>query len=330
MGKYSALWTGDNLSNYHYLRNSIAVSLNLALSGVPFNGPDIGGFARSTQPQLLRDWMKACFLFPFCRNHTEHASCDQEPWAFDAPTREVMKHYIQLRYKMRPYLYNLFVQQELTGEAIIRPLFYDFEDTEEQPLGYIDDQLMIGPSILHAPVLSEHERTRSVVLPQATSWFSPLHGGWQPGGQTITVAPKDRQTPVFIREGAILPMTPGAALPTDNRYDGNTIHFHVFLQNGSELAPSYEYVSDDGESYGYQKGKRSSLKLTAHVEADGTLAISAEQTQKGFGDIRFAVVTYDRFPRVTINGERARKKAHRWEFAGSKLSGLARWEGSPS
>ncbi len=69
ISQHAAIWTGDNCSNYHSLRMAIPCSLNLALSGVPFNGPDIGGFAGDCPSNLLRDWQKAGFLSPFCRNH---------------------------------------------------------------------------------------------------------------------------------------------------------------------------------------------------------------------------------------------------------------------
>ena len=65
--RYTAIWTGDNYSNYHHLKNSIATTLNLALSGIPFNGPDAGGFGGDTFPELIRDWYKAGFLFPVMR-----------------------------------------------------------------------------------------------------------------------------------------------------------------------------------------------------------------------------------------------------------------------
>lgn len=314
IARHAALWTGDNISNYHYLRNSIAVSLNLALSGVPFNGPDIGGFAGDTTPQLITDWMKACFLFPFCRNHTVNGSRNQEPWSFDAPTRDILKHYIQLRYKLRPYLYNLFVQQAFDGEAILRPLFYQFDDTPEQPLGRIDDQFMVGPSILQAPVLDEHNRSRRVVLPAGKAWYSVLDGTWLDGGQTAEVAPDPRQTPMYIAEGAVIPMTPGN-LPETTATDLRAAECHLFLRPGSAEACLYEYAFDDGETTAYKDGKRSSYLITA-VEQNGILDIRTEQVRTGYGRANLDFVVYGDFARVTVNGRKAGRKVHRWTLAG--------------
>lgn len=316
ISKYSAIWTGDNMANYHYLRNCIAVSLNLALSGVPFNGPDIGGFAGDTTPGLISDWVKCCFLFPFCRNHTMIGTRDQEPWAFDAKTRDLLKHYIQLRYKLRPYLYNLFVQQAADGEAILRPLFYQFEDTPDLPLGRIDDQFMVGPALMQAPVLDEHNRSRAVVLPGGTSWYDVMHGTWRDGGITLDkVEPGPRQTPVYMPDGSILPMSQGGFQDAPG-YDLRKADIHVFLRPGANGSCVGEYVFDDGETLAYREGKRSALVITA-TETDGHLDIRTEQVLNGFGRGSFRFVVYDRFAKVTVNGKPARLTSHRWTFAGT-------------
>ena len=316
ISKYAALWTGDNMSSYHYLRNCIAVSLNLALSGVPFNGPDIGGFAGDAYPQLIQDWVKTCFLFPFCRNHSMISTHHQEPWAFDDQTLRVMKHYIQLRYALRPYLYNLFIQQEAEGDAILRPLFHDFEDSAGLPLGRVDDAFLTGPAILQAPVVHEHERTRTIPLPGAGQWFSTMEGKWFPGGQNRTATPGALQTPIFLREGSIIPMTP--TLPEDNTFDGRDVAFHVLLNGDSEVSATYAYSFDDGISHQYKNGKRSTLLIAATVR-DKTLHIQTEYIAKGFGKCGQTFVLYDTFDSVILNGKTAKTKASKHFIAGSKL-----------
>ncbi len=302
ISRYAALWTGDNMSSYHYLRNCVAVTLNLALSGIPFNGPDIGGFAGDCTPGLMRDWVKTCFLFPFCRNHSMIGTRRQEPWAFDDETLRVMKHYIQLRYALRPYLYNLFLRQESNGDAIMRPLFYDFEDTTDLPLGKVDDAFLVGPSILQAPVLSEHERTRTVPLPGTGWWFCAMSEAWVPGGGSVTVTPEALETALFLREGSIIPTTP--TLPEDHAFKSRDVVFHVILRNGSAAPAAYDYCFDDGLSYRYREGGQSCLAITASV-VDGVLTIQTAYTAKGYGKCSERFVLYDAFAAVTINGKAA-------------------------
>ncbi|MGA1192882.1 MAG: glycoside hydrolase family 31 protein [Kiritimatiellia bacterium] len=317
MSKYSALWTGDNMSNYHYLRNCIAVSLNLALSGVPFNGPDVGGFGGNCWPQLMQDWMKACFLFPFMRNHSCSGTRDQEPWAFDAETLRITKHYIQLRYQLRPYLYNLFVRQAETGEAILRPLFYDFADDPALPLGYLDDTFLTGPAILQAPVLNEHERTREVTLPGSCSWFSVMEDKWLAGGQKKVVAVGHLQTPVYLREGSVIPMTP--ELPETNEFKPRDVVFHILLKKNSTTTADYTYAFDDGLTHNWREGKRSELNITAKV-CDGELYIETSYVTKGYGNSAEQFVLHDQFKAVHINGRPAAITPAKQFFAGSDLT----------
>lgn len=317
ISKHAAIWTGDNISSYHYVRNCIAVSLNLALSGVPFNGPDIGGFAYNGTAQLMQDWMKTCFLFPFARNHSCVGTAHQEPWAFDEPTLRVVKHYIQLRYALRPYLYNLFVRQEEHGDAILRPLFYEFADTAELPLGYVDDAFLTGPAILQAPVLSEHERAREVPLPGGQDWFSVMDGKWISGGRKLKVIVGHLQTPIYLREGSIIPMTP--SLPETNAFNSREVAFHVMLKKDSAQPATCEYVFDDGISYDYKNGKRSKFLVTATVR-DGHLSIETKLAANGYGKCRPSFVVYDEFASVSIDGQPATATPVKQFMAGSDLT----------
>lgn len=311
ISKHAAIWTGDNCSNYHYLRMAIPCTLNLALSGVPFNGPDIGGFAGDCPANLLRDWQKAGFLFPFCRNHTSCGTRQQEPWAYDALTLKVVSHYIRLRYKLRPYLYQLFQNQAAVGDAILRPLFYDFADSDKLPLGKVDDQFMVGPSIMQAPIVQEKERTRSVLLPGETAWWSALDARWITAPRRVKVAPGEMQTPLYLREGQIIPMSPGE--PTSNAYDGSRIEAHILLRANKSKA-QLDYTWDDGES---ANSPRSAITVVA-TAGGRTLRIETRQTEDACGKAKLRFVLYDRFDTVLLNGRAVKAIRGSWLFCGAK------------
>src|SRR5437764_2342554 len=110
--------------------------------------------------------------------------------------------YIQLRYKLLPYLYNLFCDQEEFGDPILRPLAYEFESTKRSPLDFISDQFLVGPSILQAPILEEHKRSRKVLLPGREPWLNANNGEWI-RAQTVIEAPALQETPLYFRHGAI-------------------------------------------------------------------------------------------------------------------------------
>lgn len=324
--KYAAHWTGDNFSNYHHLRRSIGKSLNLALSGIPFNGPDVGGFGGDCEEPLLVDWIKAAFLFPFLRNHTMRGSRRQEPWAYSPEALEIIRHYVRLRYQLMPYIYNLFMDQEETGEAILRPLFYDFSDARELPLGRIDDQFLVGPSILQAPFVHENREDRELVLPIGR-WLDGETGRWLSGGRKVKAVKGRRSTPLFFREAGLIPFQPGKR--TDNRHDLNHIGLFCCIPLEFEGEARYRYRCDDGIGFGYRNGLRSDLEVRARVE-ENVLHLSVRDLSEGYGPVRITPFTADRFSSVVWERNGATKRL-KPEEAAVRLTGERfawhRWDG---
>jgi alpha-glucosidase len=315
IARHAAVWTGDNVSNYHHLRTNLVTSMNLALSGVPFNGMDLGGFGGDADPQLMVDWHKAAFLLPFCRNHCVRGRRNQEPWAFDATTTKVLREYIVERYQLRPYLYNLFIRQELRGEAILRPLLYDFADTEQMPLDRVDDQYMIGPQIMQAPLLQPNQATRTVLLPGDRRWYDAMAGKWRKPGRKLRVVARAMQTPLFVRQGAILPTS--RTPPADNRWQPRQVDLHIFLPSRGPARACYDYYADDGETLDYQQGRRSCL----HVEAEITgqsLEIRTELTEDGFGPIDARFILPRPCRKMRINGRGVQGRDGHWTLAGTR------------
>jgi alpha-glucosidase len=303
IGRYAAAWTGDNFSNTHHLKNSIPTTLNLALSGVPFNGPDVPGFGGEPTPQLAAAWYKAGFLFPFLRNHSNKGFSEQEPWTFGAATMRTIRRYIRLRYKLLPYLYNLFVEQEAQGEAILRPLLHDFADKPSLPLDRVDDQFMVGPSLMQAPVLDEHANKRSVVLP-AGRWFDAMRGRWLAGGRRVGVTTKPDATPLYLRDGAVVPMRPGD--PADNATDLLDIELHLLLSPGFRGAARYVYTADDGRGYGYRRGEQTRVTFEARRQR-GKLSVRVVGEDYGFGPLRVRFVVYQNTKELTLRAGTARR-----------------------
>lgn len=301
-GRYTAIWTGDNFSNYHHLKSCIATTLNLALSGIPFNGPDAAGFGGDTTPALIQDWFKAGFLFPVFRNHSLKNTRKQEPWAFGPSVMKVLRKFIQLRYRLRPYLYQLFIENERRGEAILRPLFYDFTDTAKLPLGKVDDQFLVGAAILQAPFVEEGQKSRSVVLPGGTAWFDVSKGAWIGGGKKLTVKAARETTPLYVRDRSILPLA--RVKPAENAFAGDQVDFHVFLSKNGTAETEYEF--DDGHSFAYEKGAYTRLAVRA-TRRGSQLAVTLRSLHEGAGQPELTVTTLAGIQSVTINGRPAKK-----------------------
>lgn len=295
--RYTAVWTGDNVANWHHLRTTIPLTLGLALSGQPFNGPDVCGFADDTNPALAIAWYKAGFLFPFFRNHSMLDSRKQEPWALGPAALKIIGRYIRLRYKLLPYLYQCFIAQEQSGEAIMRPLFYDYADTRALPLGKIADQFMVGRDILQAPLVVEGAKIRSAALPGKHRWFSALDGRWLAGGRRHRVTAGVEETPLYLREGSLIPMQVGER--TDNRNDLARVELHCFVPADAKGAFAGAYAFDDGLGFGYQKGERSTARFTARV-IRGEFVLTIDDYAPGYRPLELQLVLHGGFKRATL------------------------------
>ena len=287
----------------------------MSISGLPFNGPDLGGFGGSVTDGLMIDWVKAGFLFPFLRNHCAQGQREQEPFAFPDPVMAIMRRYIRLRYKLMPYLYNLFVQQEEAGDPIMRPLFYEFNDAG---LEDVDDQFLIGGSLMQAPFVEDKAKTRTVVLPGDHPWYDATTGDWEEPG-TVTVKNDRSTTPLYVRAGAIVPMQAGT--PTDTKKELNKVHFHVFLPQGWSGESNYEYSADDGISFDYREGKRSTISIRM-ASANGNVTISVEERATGFGPIEPTFIVHGDPKSVRINGSGVKLSAEKVVLTGKPLKVL--------
>ncbi|MBL4698584.1 MAG: alpha-glucosidase, partial [Phycisphaerales bacterium] len=100
--RYGATWTGDNSATWEHLDMSIPMSINLGLSGQPFVGPDIGGFAYNGDGELYARWMGFGTLFPFARSHTAKGNIDKEPWSFTPEIEATSRRALERRYRLMP------------------------------------------------------------------------------------------------------------------------------------------------------------------------------------------------------------------------------------
>lgn len=246
--KYSTVWTGDNQSYWEHLRLSVPMLLSLGMSGVSFAGTDVGGFSHDCTPELLSRWVQLGCFTPLFRNHSCAGTRDQEPWAFDEKTLDINRKYIKLRYKLIPYIYDLFREGEKSGLPIMRPLMLEFPDdinTHE-----INDQFMAGESILVAPILQQGQHFRAVYLPEG-EWYDYWTGEKHSGKSTIVKdAPLD-VCPIFIKSGSIIPNYPAM------HYIGEKKTEHLIL----DIYPgkgNYTHYMDDGESFNYRNGEYNS------------------------------------------------------------------------
>jgi len=278
--RYAANWMGDNMSRWDHLWLSMPMAMGLGLSGQPFVGADIGGFAESTNPELFVRWMQAAALTPFCRNHNNAGSKEQYPWSFGKAVMELTRNSIELRYRLMPMLYTLFMKSTEDGLPVQRPLVLDYQD--DRTAREIEDQFLLGEHLLVAPVYTPGSTARQVYLPKGT-WHHWYDGTKLSGpGYLIAQTPMD-YIPLYAKGGAVIPMWPDAP-PSTMGMHPSTIELHVFVpdEEGEYISHLHE---DDGLTFNYKEGAfyRTQFKLRRHANS---LTIEVSVVGSGYPEFK--------------------------------------------
>lgn len=250
--RYAALWTGDNVSEWEHLQMSLPMNMNVGLSGQPFVGNDIGGFASRPDAELFARWMEVGAFLPFSRIHYDsdgksEVEQAQEPWAFGPEVEEISKKYIELRYKLMPYLYNAFNDAAETGSPVQQPLVYQFQ--EDEKTYDINDQFMFGDSLMVAPVVEEGVTNRNIYLPEGASWVDFWTGEEFEGGQSINKDADLGTMPLFVKQDSIIPTR------EVQQYTGELPLKNLILDTYLENEASYSFYEDDGATEDYKDGE---------------------------------------------------------------------------
>ncbi|MGE0821851.1 MAG: TIM-barrel domain-containing protein [Candidatus Binatia bacterium] len=271
----TALWSGDVDMTFAALRKQIALGLNVGMAGIPVWGTDIGGFGFAGQCtlELYVRWFQFGAFCPLFRPHGDQTQL-REPWAFGSGVEAICRRYLSLRYRLLPYIYTVAAEACETGIPMMRPLVLEFPtDSHVWNLG---DEYLFGPHILVAPVVDEGATERTVYLP-AGRWVDFWNDTVHTGPCTIQVlAPLD-MLPLFIRQGAILPLGPEMQHVGERPLDPLTLEIYRSAEQSDSLFILYE---DDGETTRYRTGAWARTSLRFATQTNGfTLEIGKAQGQ---------------------------------------------------
>lgn len=302
MNRYVQTWSGDNRTNWTTLRYNIRMGLGMSLSGLYNVGHDVGGFSGDKpEPELFVRWVQNGIMHP---RFTIHSWNDDktvnEPWMYPEVT-PIIRDTIKLRYKLMPYLYNIFWQSHQDLEPMLRPTFLDHEqDTNTYAE---NDDYLLGKDLLVASVVEEGQRERAVYLPQnSQGWYDFYDHQYYQGGQTVTLDAPLERIPLLVRAGAVLPLSSRLAYSCAEQDAERELAIFP-LQQGESCSTIFD---DDGETYAYQQGEYLQLNLKLRCTQD---SIELKMTQQGnwipaYKAVKISLPNTEQRP-LCINGKTA-------------------------
>ena len=267
--RYAATWTGDNSGTWNHLKMSTPTLMSMGISGMPLVGDDMGGFSGSPPAELLTRWFEVGALNPIYRDHTAKGTADQEPWVHGPEQEAIRKHYIELRYRLLPYLYTAIEEASRTGIPLMRPLFLEYPQATEF---YGDDRdFLFGRDLFVAPVTTEMVDPEDISLPPG-DWYDFWTGAKHPHSEKLQLRPRLDEMPLYVRAGAIVPMQPVV------QYTGETPDGPLQLRVYPGEDCSGSLYEDDGHTFAYEKGEILRIRYSCAASSSSvTISSSVER-----------------------------------------------------
>jgi alpha-glucosidase (family GH31 glycosyl hydrolase) len=275
----SFLWSGDVYSTWETLKTHIPIAINTGLSGIPYWGTDIGGFVPTKQftAELYLRWFQFGAFCPLFRCHGRNWKL-RLPWGWNtgdpgpmeisryegaavpdasqlhnSQVEPICRKYLELRYRMLPYLYSAVRECTQTGMPIIRGLWLHYPDDPKAVAR--GDEYLWGRDVLVAPVVEQGATSRQVYLPRG-AWYDFWTGDRIEGGREITRAVDLETMPLYIRAGSILPLAP----VKQHVYEKTDQPLSMSIYPGADA--SFLLYEDDGKSFDYRKGEWMGLQMS--------------------------------------------------------------------
>jgi len=270
----TSLWSGDVSASWECLAAQVQMGLNAGLSGIPFWTTDGGGFLGNPSRELYVRWAQFAAFCPLTRFH---GFGPREPWHYGARAERVVRHILQERMRLMPYVYSAARHAHVGGLPMMRAMAMAYP--KERRFRNVASQYFFGDSLLVRPITQP--RAQIVVGGGKVytelgpgRWYDYWTGKPLRAKRRVAVEPKPDVIPVYVRAPAVIVRTEPSDSTRDQLWDPLTAAVYV----GDMARPwetTFELYEDDGATYDYENGKHRITSLTATRVSSRSFALTA-------------------------------------------------------
>ena len=271
MHRYGGIWTGDNKSWWNHLLLNLRMMPSLNMVGILYTGADIGGFGADATEDLVMRWTQLAMFSPLMRNHSAMGTREQEVYRFDH--LEEFRKIINIRYGLLAYIYSEYMKSALNSEMYFKPLSFVY--TDDEFASQVEDQLLVGDSLMIAPVYNQNAKGRYVYLPEEMALLR-FRGVDDYDTEILTAGHHYVEADlfemlVFVRPDKILVLTDGGEYADE--VDCDHVKALAFVKTKAE----YVWYEDDGMGKDYENPDNYG-RIT--VEKDGNCVYTGSREKK--------------------------------------------------
>ncbi|XP_042194141.1 neutral alpha-glucosidase C isoform X1 [Callorhinchus milii] len=269
--RFGAVWTGDNVADWSYLKISIPMLLCLSITGLSLCGADVGGFIGNPDWELLVRWYQAAAFQPFFRGHSHIRMERREPWLFGDTATALIRNAIHLRYSLLPYWYSLFYIAHTTAQPVIRPLWMEFPGETNTFL--IDDTYMLGEALLVHPITDRALADVELLLPgDGEVWYQLSTNQRFPGAYKLRLPVTIETVPVFQRGGTIIPRKICIGRSTEELW---TSPYALYVALDTQGSARGQLYVDDGHSFAYRNQQQYCHRSFTYLTGSASSSLTA-------------------------------------------------------
>lgn len=297
--RYGAAWTGDNIGTWDHLKLACVQCQRMSMSGFSFIGSDIGGFTGNADAELFVRWIQMATFHPLMRAHSSGDTIEREPWSYGPDAELIIKRYIELRYRLLPYLYSAFWENSCYGFPVLRPVV--MLEQEKTHNTYRQDEFSFGDKILVCPVLQPGQTTRTVYLPKGKWYHFWTMEAYEGEAEHQVPCPLD-EMPLFVKAGSVIPQYPVMQYVGEKELED--LELTVYY---AEYAANSFLYEDHGDTLAYQQDIYTEKKF--HYEYS-VGKVTLTQTMQGLHTPRYEMykITFTGLPsvpaKVILNGKK--------------------------